>query len=97
MLIVLVVILLALFAWPGYIWANAHKLEGYWASNESGNIYRIAALTSRKLAISIKGHISNGTIYGIRKIRHSGMCGSVEFNNRKIKWSTGEKWVKQGI
>jgi hypothetical protein len=97
LIIVIVVILIALFVWPGYIWADAHKLDGYWTSNTTGNIYRLTAASARRFKIKIGQESHSGKICGVRKIKYADHSGSVEFDNRRIEWCNGEKWIKQGV
>lgn len=102
-LIALVIILVALAVWPGYLRVRAAQLEGHWASTD-GAMYEIRPTGPRTFLVVAAGGCA-GVAYrvaGVRGVRADAPSstndrGRVDLGGRRISWADGHAWTFQGI
>lgn len=104
-IIAMLIIIIILCAWPGTARIRGGNLIGHWAS-PSGTYYEIRSSGSRTFAVfagkdaaSIQGRITG--IRGVRLITvprvERPKRGHVELTSRRIKWTDGDVWTRQGL
>jgi hypothetical protein len=99
LLIILVIVLIYFFIYPGLFIINIKDIVGYW-SDQLGNIYNIKSIKGRLKSFVllhgdniIKGTIS-GTIFS-GHIRLGPIVGLYNARNRSIIFKNGDIWYKQ--
>jgi hypothetical protein len=105
-LIAAILILVALYGWPGAFRLRGRDLAGFWAS-PAGALYRIEggpgpAFTVR--ASTHPGRETLGRVTGLRRVvvpgaalgERGALGGAVELGGRRIQWDDGSAWVRQG-
>lgn len=101
-IIALIIIMVALFAYPGYARVKGSGLEGYWAGPE-GSLFEIVNTGPRtftvRSATADGSPVTLGRVSGIRGVTLSSPAkkGNVELGGRRINWADGDSWFLQGV
>jgi hypothetical protein len=105
-IIAMIIIVIAVFVWPGYGRITTAQLEGHWSSQNTGSIFQIKRVGRKKVDVYNNGALyAKGFLYGLRAVRivilETGkfMTGSLEFASRQISWDKGQTdtWIYQGV
>lgn len=105
--IAVVIILVALVGWPGYLRLSSRSLGGFWASS-AGSLYEVRPTGSRRfeLRASSPGDEGlppiRGRVVGVRGLELApgpwpGRRGKMEIGGRRIEWEGGGVWSRQGV
>jgi hypothetical protein len=100
-LIALLILVILLCVWPGFLRLRGRDLAGYWASS-SGAMYRLQPTGGRAFNVYADGpgrapSATAGRITGVRGLRIGGRSGRAELGGRRISWAGGEAWTRQGV
>src|SRR5262245_43544860 len=101
-LIALLLVVVALCAWPGLLRLHGRDLAGFWAT-PGGGLYEIRAAEGRAFEIREPGRAggrppAQGRLTGVRHVKVSGgpgavsRAGVVEAGGRRIRWKKGDTW-----
>ena len=101
-IIAVILITIALVAWPGFVRVRPRALAGYWASQENGALFEVRPGGGRALVVSAKSGPAAGATRGLRGVRVAtpgggSRDGRVELGNRRITWEGGDVWSLQGV
>ncbi len=107
-----IILLVILCIWPGYLRVAPKDIEGYWASRD-GNMYAIRPVAGRGHEFGVnwdprkdkKGtydimaapHQAHGSVRGVRGLRIGPLHGTVALGGRHIAWADGGLWTRQGL
>lgn len=96
-----VLLLIAVFVWPGSARARPGDFAGYWADAEGG-LYELRQAGGRSFVLrGGGGGGSRGTMAGLRGIvvgeGPRALAGRLELGGRSLAWSDGKKWYRQGV
>jgi len=105
--IALVLIAIALCAWPGFARARARDLAGYWA-DAGGALYEIRTGPGDRELVAHGGatptragrpglSVWPGRITGVRGVALGPKKGQLDLGGRRISWGGGGVWTRQGI
>lgn len=102
-LIAVILIVIALVAWPGLVRVRPRTLAGYWASQTTGALYEVRPGHGRTFVVSTRSGLATGAIRGLRGVRvafpgdDGSRGGRVELGGRQIIWKDGDTWALQGV
>ena len=102
-LIAVILIVIALVAWPGPARIRPRMLAGHWASRATGAMYAVRPGRGRTFVVSTRSGLATGTIWGLRGVRvafpggDGSRGGRVELGSRQIIWKDGDTWSLQGV
>ena len=100
--LVVVLIILALTVWPGYMHIRPRDIAGYWVALQGGAMYEVRPGRGRTITVvDAQGPVA-GRLRGLRGVRlelpaGGGRDGRVDSSGRRIYCAGGEMWVLQGI
>lgn len=96
--IAVVVIIIALFVWPGFARIHPRSLAGYWSSQKTGDMYEIRPTAGKEFVLLTSSGAIPGNVRGIYKIQiaTSKNAGRVGLGWRQILWDD-DTWTLQGI
>jgi hypothetical protein len=103
-LIALILLVIALCAWPGFLRLRSRDLAGFWAA-PGGVLYEVRATGDRTFDVVAPGADAPvrapGHLAGVRGVRVASggpaLAGRVELGSRRVHWKNGTSWTRQGL